>query len=197
MGDPQLFAVLLAAGSSRRFGAVKQLAEYGGEPLVVRALRAAESVCGANTLLVTGHAGEAIRAACLPMAGFVVHNERHAGGLGSSIAAGVAAVAGVADGVLLLLADQPLVRAAHLARLAAWWRAAPERAVASRYAGTVGVPAVFPASDFPALAALAGDTGARAILAGHGARLAAIDCPAAATDVDRPADLAGLDNRGG
>ncbi len=192
MRDPALFAIVLAAGAARRFGDVKQLALYRGTALVVHAVRAAEAACGTRTLLVTGHAGEAVRAACAPLAGFFVHNEAHAEGMGGSIACGTAAVAGAADGVLLMLADQPLVGREHLRRLAAYWRAAPGRAVGSRYAGVAGVPAIFPASDFAALRALRGDVGARAVLAAHGATLATVDCPAAATDVDRPADLAAL-----
>jgi len=143
-------------------------------------------------VLVAGHEAAAVVAACAPLAGFFVVNERYAEGLGGSIATGVAACAGVADGILLCLADQPLVGPAHLEALAAEWRAAPGRAVATSYAGIAGVPAIFPRSDFAALAALQGDTGARPVLAAHGDRLVTVACKDAAVDVDRPEDLEGL-----
>lgn len=191
--EPELFAVVLAAGAARRYGGVKQLAPFRGLPLVAHALRAAEQLCGPRTVLVTGHAGREVRAACEPLAGFFVHNDAYADGMGGSIACGIAAVAGAADGALLLLADQPLVDHRHLARLAGYWRAAPGRAVASRYAGIVGVPAIFPASDFAALERLEGDVGARAVLAAHGGELTTVACEAAASDVDRPADLEAIE----
>jgi len=61
---------------------------------------------------------------------------------------------------------------------------------ACRYpSGRPGVPARFPAAHFAALAALTGDRGAAALLAGGGAAL--IDCAADdLIDVDRPEALA-------
>lgn len=190
-----LFAVVLAAGTASRYGGPKQLAEFRGSSLVARAVRNAEQVCGQRSVLVTGCNGQAVHAACSPLAGFLVHNENYRDGLGSSVACGVAAIADVADGVLLLLADQPLVTAADLDRLIAAWHADPGHAVASRYAGTGGVPAIFPASDFDALRGLTGERGAQALLRAHGRELRLVDCAHAATDIDRPADLEELTPR--
>ena len=51
--DKPVFAVVLAAGSSSRFGSTKQLAEINGTPLVQQALNLAIEVCGDKTVLVT------------------------------------------------------------------------------------------------------------------------------------------------
>ncbi|MGB5345043.1 MAG: nucleotidyltransferase family protein [Woeseia sp.] len=190
--DPQLYALVLAAGSASRYGSPKQLAHYQGTALVTRSVRLAERLCADRSVLVTGFAGREVHAACAPLRGFTVYNEDYPQGLGTSIARGVAVLRGVADGVLLLLADQPLVTLEHLRALEARWRAQPERAVASRYAGSVGVPAILPAADFEALLALAGDSGAKAIIEAHGSGLITLDFAAAATDIDRPQDLAAL-----
>jgi molybdenum cofactor cytidylyltransferase len=61
--------------------------------------------------------------------------------------------------------------------------------VASRYAGTLGVPAIFPPHARPHLAALRGDRGAKALLP---STCAVVDWPAGALDVDTPSDLASL-----
>ena len=60
--------------------------------------------------------------------------------------------------------------------------------MASRYAGVVGVPAVFPAAFFPELAQVQGDQGARRILVRHAAETSTIDFPEGSFDVDTPAD---------
>ncbi|MEX0707407.1 MAG: nucleotidyltransferase family protein [Woeseia sp.] len=190
--EPRLFAIVLAAGLSQRFGAVKQLAKYRGQPLAAHTLRIAESLCSNRTVLVTGHHGAAVHRACAPIAGFRVHNSDYRQGLASSIAHGVAALRHAADGVLLLLADQPLIDQQHLTRLAERWSAAPERVVATAYAGKSGVPVIFPRRLFDELCELTGDTGAQPLLQRCGGDVLTVHCEAAATDIDRPEDLTEL-----
>jgi len=189
MSGKSLFAVVLAAGASRRFGATKQLATYDGMALVARAMRCAEAVCGNRSVLVTGNDWQSVAAACEPLAGFMVCNTEYRDGLAGSICAGVGAVRESASAVMLTLADQPLVTPTHLGRLAARWRTAPDHIVASGYAGTVGPPVIFPHHCFADLMALRGDSGARQVIDANRDRLIVIDYEAAATDIDRPEDL--------
>ena len=187
-----LFALVLAAGSSSRFGASKQLQPFRGEALVRRAVRLAEASCGHNSLLVTGGNWREVAEAGKPLAGFLVRNDRFEQGLASSIACGVRAVSAAADAVLLLLADQPLISTEHLTNMIERWSAAPQRIFATGYAGTLGPPAIFPRSRFAELLALQGDHGARAVLQKNAATVVTIPFENAAIDVDTPADLAGI-----
>jgi molybdenum cofactor cytidylyltransferase len=187
-----VFAVVLAAGGGSRFGGRKLLATWRGRPLVRHALEAAAAVCGARTLLVVGSDWREVCAACAPLPGFFLRNDEWQSGMGGSIALGVRAVREAAGAVLLLLADQPLVTAAHLETLVARWRAEPDTIVASGFAGVAGPPALFPAACFGELAALEGDRGARALLATPGRRVLRVPFEPAAVDIDRPEDLAGL-----
>lgn len=187
-----LFAAVLAAGGGRRYGAQKLLQEYGDMPLVVRAARLAESVCGARSVLVTGSDWRDVAGACAPLQGFLVRNDGWDSGLGGSIAAGVRAVSGAADALLLMLADQPLVTPEHLEALIARWNGSRRRIVATAFAGVTGPPALFPAAYFGALAALAGDRGARTVLADAAEHVETVTFEAAAVDIDRPEDLASL-----
>lgn len=184
-----LFAIVLAAGRASRFGEPKQLQELDGQSLVARAMRCAEQVCGERTVLVTGHAGGEVHNACAPLQGFLVHNNAFASGMASSIRSGVDAVGACADGVLILLADQPLVTATELERLRDLWLEQPARPAACRYAGRAAVPAIFPRSDFAALMSLQGDRGAQALLRAYGDELPQLDVPEAAVDIDEPLDL--------
>lgn len=190
MNRRRLFAIVLAAGSSSRFGSCKQLADYRGQPLVRYAVRAAESVCGSNSLLVVGKDWQAVHAACAPLSGFLVCNDNPRSGMAGSIVAGVAAVAETADAVLIMLADQPLVDTHCLQPLVDAWQQHEERIVCTTHAGIPGPPSIFPAACFPELQVLAGDRGARSLLERHADRVVRVPSAAASVDIDTPQDMA-------
>jgi len=91
------------------------------------------------------------------------------------------------NGCVVALADMPWVHASTIERLLA--HAACDRIVVPVYRGRRGHPVVFGAQFLPELAALDGDTGARALLARHGACEIECDDAGVVRDVDVPADL--------
>jgi CTP:molybdopterin cytidylyltransferase MocA len=184
-----VFAVVLAAGRGERFGGTKQLADIGGQPLVRHTCQLARAACGEHTLLVTGHDSAAVLRAAGDDVGFVVVNEHHDDGIGSSIAAGVRSLAHAAGGILLLLADQPLVTMTHLQNLIARWGGGDHEIIATSFSDVVGPPVLFPPGAFPELSKLSGDRGARSLL--HDARfeLKTVACEDAAVDIDTPDQL--------
>ena len=189
MNAMSLYAIVLAAGSGRRFGETKQLAQFAGQSLVERAVRLAESLCASKNVLIVGQDAARVAQACSPLQGFLIYNDGHKNGIGESIAVGVRGLGSAADGVLIMLADQPLICAEDLERLATAWRSQPNNIVASAYAGTWGPPVIFPRADFETLKTLSGDRGARAILEANKNRVTTIACAAAACDIDNPLDL--------
>jgi molybdenum cofactor cytidylyltransferase len=188
-----LYAVVLAAGASTRFGSAKQLVRVAGRPLLHTAVTRASEVTG-NALIVVLGAGAAELAPLLRHSpGALVVNQEWREGLASSIRAGVARLPAACTGVLLLLADQAAVTADDLRRLAGSWRKQPQYIAAALYSGTSGVPAIFPRSTFRELAELRGDVGARALLRRNADRLVRVPMPSAAVDVDTPEDLLALE----
>lgn len=192
MPEYSIFAIILAAGESKRFGSTKQLADYGGEPLVLRAVRLAEEICGDHSVLVAGNDWQRVVIACRPQRGFFVRNDDYDSGISSSIACGVGAVAHTANAVLLMMADQPLIAVGNLNSLIDKWREAPNDIVVSEYSGVQGPPVIFPAHCFDRLMRLEGDQGARALLKDAGYSVSGLAFDEAAVDIDTAEDLAKL-----
>ena len=195
-GPSGLRAVILAAGASRRYGSPKQLARYRGETLVARSVRLAHEAGAEAVCVVLGYRADAIRRAlqesgAIRIGTSTVRNPRWRDGMGRSLACGVRALDRSTRGVLVCLTDQPLLRAEDLAALVLAWRASPRSVVASRYAGKLGVPAIFSRSHFRALKSLSGDRGAQELLASSKDVLS-MPMPLAAADIDDPRDLSGL-----
>src|SRR5258708_15244102 len=82
------------------------------------------------------------------------------------------------DAALVALCDQPAFSADTIAQLVAAQRTTGRSIVAARYAGRHGAPALFLSENFPSLAALTGEEGARTLLNGDASRVAAVDLPA-------------------
>ena len=178
-------AAILAAGESRRLGRPKQLLPFRGTTLV-RAI--AGEACASACLhvgVIVGANAFSIAAALDGMPLAVVPNVLWTEGMASSIRCAVdwTRRAGC-DALVLLVCDQPRLSAAHVDRLVTE-HLSTRVPVASRYADTLGVPAVFGSDAFAELHTLTGDTGARGLLARPDVR--AIDWPDGAEDVDTPA----------
>lgn len=188
----RVFAVVLAAGDSTRFGSTKQLQTIDGVSLVKRAAQLARSVCGDNTILVTGHDSVTVARSAGEAARFVIVNDHHAEGMSGSIAAAASALAQTAAGILLILADQPLISAGHLRAMLDSWSGSDTEIIATAFAGTAGPPVLFPRGAFHALANLSGDHGARSVLEDPQFTVSTIQFEDAAVDIDTPRDLADL-----
>ncbi|MBF9142442.1 nucleotidyltransferase family protein [Hymenobacter properus] len=186
--------LLLAAGASTRMGRPKQLLPYRGRTLLRHAAETAAASGCAPRLLLTG----ALHAELLPEVdglGFAVHrNPNWATGMGSSIAAGLQALEAEhpdLTAVVVMLCDQPLLSAEVLQELRQQFLTTGQAVVASAYAGTRGVPALFARSVFDELRALDGAAGARHLLQRY-VHLPAVTFAGGAVDVDTAEDYVAL-----
>jgi len=185
-------AVVLAAGSGRRFGGDKLTAAWEEGVLLEGALAAAFAAPVRSVTVVIGAHAEAVAAAAR---GFdprtvIVHAADHAEGMAASLRTGIASLPPDAEAAFVFLGDMPRVPTAVLRRMAqalddGAWAAAPV------YRGRRGNPVLLGRRLFPDLLALTGDAGARGVLQGLGPRLALVDSPddGVLFDVDVPSDL--------
>lgn len=188
----RIAGLVLAAGAARRFGAPKQLARVDGAYLLEHALRAAAGVPAlARVVVALGAEAEAILETVELHGAEPVLVEDWREGQAASLRTGVAALGDDADAVVVTLGDQPRVDAATIARVVAAWDGVAS-AVRATFDGLPGHPVLLARALFPAIAALEGDVGARAVLAG--VDVVEVPCGAGAVlDVDTPADLEALD----
>lgn len=186
---------ILAAGASTRMGTPKQLLEIGGRPLLIHAVEAALASAAWPVVVVLGAQAEKIRPILAPFPVLVTENPAWSEGMAASIRAGVTTLQQFSrrlDAALIALCDQPAFSAATIAQLVAAQRASGRSIVAARYAGRHGAPALFLREHFPTLTALTGEEGARALLNDQPARVASVDLPGLALDLDTPADVAAI-----
>jgi CTP:molybdopterin cytidylyltransferase MocA len=188
--QPRVAGVLLAAGEGSRLGRPKALVEVGGRRLADRGVALLRAGGAGPVVLVAGAALVAVPGAV------VVHNPAWGTGMGSSLAAGLAAVRalpGQACGAAVIaLADQPLVGAGSVGRLIAAHCAGAGIAVAA-YGGRPRNPVLIARAHWEEVLAMAdGDTGARPFLRAHADLCTLVECgdTGRPDDIDTPEDLA-------
>lgn len=181
--------ILLAAGTSRRFGNDKlqqRLSDGRGIAMTAAAhLKKAIEYCIAvvpagNRELHTLFDALDLRVVRAPVRDI---------GMGTSLACGVRALPAV-EGFVVALADMPFIRPATIETVARTL-AEGARIAAPRYRERRGHPIGFNCRWRETVESLSGDIGARSILARHAEEIVWIDCNDAgiSIDIDEPQDL--------
>jgi molybdenum cofactor cytidylyltransferase len=192
----EIAAILLAAGASRRMrGENKLLAEIGGKPLVAHAADALLAGGLHSVVVVTGNESDRVREALAGRALRFAHQPDWALGMASSLRAGVEALPPGIAGALIALGDMPAVSPNTVRALSTALDSATGHSIAVPVTDRArGHPVLFAAAHFDELRALQGDTGARALLERHAARVCrvAVDDAGILLDIDTPEALAAL-----
>lgn len=185
--------IVTAAGSARRFGGAKLLANIGGAPLLERTIRALLDGGVDRVVVVLGPEADAIRRSVPALGepkvtGVVNHAPER--GMFSSIQVGAREAAG--DPLVVLPGDMPYVDPATVAALLTAY-ARRHAIVSPRFNGKRGHPVVIPGRYREAiLRAEAGLTLSDVLRARTGERIDLdVHDRGVVRDVDVPADLAG------
>jgi molybdenum cofactor cytidylyltransferase len=147
--------LVLAAGGSMRLGEAKQLLPYRGRTLLDATLNMARAVGFGQLLVTLGGSAEAVRAGVDLSGTTAVTNPDFSTGCGSSISAAVSAADRRAGALVLLLGDQPGVRAGDVRQLIEAATGTPLGVC--RYVDGLGHPFWFRRDMFGELATLHGD----------------------------------------
>lgn len=188
--EPTVTGVVLAAGTSSRFGREnKLLAPVDGRPLVCHAVEPLVETLGQVTVVV-GYEADAVREALSEYRTVCVGNPDYRAGQATSVRAGLEGLPVDVDGVVFALGDMPSVSARTVENLCDAFAADRGDPVVASFDGRRGNPVLFGQQHFPALRQLSGDTGAKPILQrASDTVLVATDDPGVRRDVDTPSEL--------
>jgi nicotine blue oxidoreductase len=195
----EVAGLLLAAGGGRRLGGrPKALLPYADRPLVEHAVGMLRAGGCGPVHVVIGAAADEVRERADLTGCVLVENPHWAEGMGSSLRAGLASLAGAPRppaATVIALVDQPGVGGEAIARVVATARAGDDLVsalVSAMYRGRRSHPVLIGASRWAGVACSAGeDRGARTYLREHAEQTILVECgdvgdPA---DIDTPADL--------
>lgn len=155
--------VILAAGKSERMGQLKQLLPFRGQSILESVIDTALQSSLQSVAVVLGHQADRIEPLLKDKKVTVIRNPDYAKGQSSSLRAGLDRVKEQVDGVLFLLADQPLLRPETIDSLLSAYRQAPHPIVVPTFNGQRGNPVLIDRELFPQLFNLREDNGARVL----------------------------------
>jgi len=184
--------IILAAGGSTRMGVIKQLLPFNGKTLIQHAVDTAQGVLPQPVVVVTGARNDIFEP---DNSVYMTHNAAWQEGIASSIRSGLNAILKIEpglDAVLFLVCDQPHISSGLLKDLIDAHEVGGKAIVASAYADTVGIPALFHKSFFGTLQQLKGDEGAKRIILQNPESVAVVDFPRGDIDIDTAADYQAL-----
>jgi molybdenum cofactor cytidylyltransferase len=160
----RVFALILAAGESRRLGRPKQLLELADKPLVSHVVESAIAAELDGVVVVIGSHASEVELELREYPVYRVFNPQFALGQGETLAAGVRATPSTVDAVVILLVDMPDVRPEVIRAVVERWRQTHAPAVVAEYGDRWGHPVLFDRGVFAELARLEGDAGGREVL---------------------------------
>ena len=183
--------LVLAAGSSRRMGSPKQLLAIDGRPLLEVVVAHACASRLDDVIVVLGAAADEIRSRVDLGRARVLVNRDHASGMASSLRAGLAALDGGVDRVMVILGDQPEIGSGLIDKLLDLQESSGLPAAALSFNGLLHPPVVLERELWGDLMDLEGDVGCRAVIRARPelvARLSSNDNLNHPVDLDTPED---------
>ena len=188
MGHEDIVGIILAAGESKRFGSAKQLLPFADTTLLGQAVRNANASSLERVVVVMGRMADEVRQSVDFDRAITIDNTAYGAGCASSLLAGLDA-AGDCAAIMLLLGDQPGVKAEFINQMASAWRRERSWASVTSYRGELGHPMVFALEAFDELRRLHGDKAVWKLIEAYPERVLRVNIDAELPpDVDTPAD---------
>ena len=187
--EQHIAVLIMAAGASKRMDGIKQLMPWKDSNFLLETIKTVQRSQANSLFVVLGSNAEFIMAQCnlIKKGIHVIINPNWSNGLGDSIAYGVKVLLEQQHnlkGILICLADQPLLTSNYLDTLIYQSKKHPSKIIATNYEKKVGVPALFPKLLFKDLSELKGDSGAKELLNDGLKAIIALEAENQTIDVD-------------
>ena len=185
---PDLAAVVLAAGFSRRMGSFKPLLPFGASTVIERVIATIREAGVEAILVVVGWNADLLTPVLDRCAAPWVWNERFSDGMYASVQTGVRSLPADVAAFFLMPGDMPLVHASTLVRLIAEWDARPGGILYPCHRGHRGHPPLIAFQHAPEILRDTPPGGLRELLGRHAkdARDIEVADPGILTDLDTP-----------
>ncbi len=160
--------------------------------MVLTVVEAALASRADEVVVVTGEDRERVEACLAGLPVRLLWNPDHIKGLGTSLRAGVSALPGGAQAVAVCLGDMPLLRPDHINTLIGAFLTDSEGSIfVPTWRGKRGNPVLWTVDLLPEIGNLTGDTGVKALMAHHPAKVREVPVEESGilTDVDTPEAL--------
>jgi molybdenum cofactor cytidylyltransferase len=155
-------AVILAAGSSRRFGGKKLLAEISGKPMLLNVVDLVMSIGFKEVLLV--YQDEEVKKVIGDRDIRCIYNARAEEGQSTSVICGVLHADQDTEGYMFFTGDQPFIDRGTVENVIQAFKAGKGSIVVPKYSGHKGNPVIFSSCWKDRLLSLSGDVGGREII---------------------------------
>ncbi len=193
-----IWAVVLAAGESRRMGTQKLLLPFGETTVVGAVVRAAQASRAGRTLVVLGADREAVRRELGSSGVDFVVNENYPLGMLTSIQAGFNALPADASAAVVLLGDQPFLASRVIDQVVGAYEGGSKGIVIPTFQGRRGHPVLIDLKYRNGVLAIAPADGLRRLLLAYPEDILEVEAadPGILRDLDTPEDYRGIDSRG-
>jgi molybdenum cofactor cytidylyltransferase len=184
--------VILAAGASSRMGTPKQILPVFGKPMIVHLIDEVFNTKCHPVTVVLGANKDKIVPLLDGIPVTLVDNPFWSNGLGSSVRMGLVGSYLLTKGIEALIyitSDMPYVNASLINQMIKLAEDNDGKTIiASKYAGKVGIPALFKKAHFEEILELNGQEGARGIIEKHKNKVLEVTFENGKTDLDTKED---------
>jgi molybdenum cofactor cytidylyltransferase len=159
--------ILLAAGESKRMGRPKLLLPFNSTTILEKSI---DNFLNSNVdeiIVVVGYRAEELLSRIAKKPVKIVANPRYDSGMSTSVISGLNVVDRKAQGVMIALADQPLINNRVIDDLVDGFRKGKKGIVIPIYRGRQGHPVIFSLKYKKELLKLKGDVGGRQLIDKH------------------------------
>ncbi len=187
-----IWAIVLAAGESKRMGRQKLLLPFGRNTVIETIVRTALDSVADRTLVVLGADQDEVRQVLKSYPVRLTVNEDFALGMLSSVQAGFEALAGGTEAAIIMLGDQPAIPAQVLDDLIAAYRSEGRGIVIPVHSDRRGHPILIDMKYRAEVMGLDPRIGLRQLVQAHPRDVLEVEAPTAAVlrDMDVPEDYA-------